>query len=264
MHPILFQYGPVTLYSFGFMVAVGFLVAAMVAAADAPRHGLRRDDLLDAATWVVLAGLAGARLLYVVLHWSEVGGWSWNLVAIWKGGMSFHGGLVGGALALAIFARVRGLPLAALLDAVAPALAIGYAIGRVGCLLNGCCHGHATDLPWAMRFPSPQGGWTEPSHPTQIYASIAGLALFALLRAARPHLARPGQLAALCVVGYSVYRFLVEFARRGASANVLALGLTEAQWASLVLAAGATAAVLALQRAPAKRPLPGESESPVP
>ncbi|MBI3910837.1 MAG: prolipoprotein diacylglyceryl transferase [Armatimonadetes bacterium] len=233
--------GPITLFSFGMMVAVAFLVGTWMMVRQARRYGIPGGAILDGIFWILLASVAGARLLYVGLHWNAFHSQIQEIGAVWKGGMSFHGGLIAGVAAGWRFARVRRLPLASLLDAAAPALALGYAIGRVGCLLNGCCYGSPTDLPWGMRFPLETGGWTEPSHPAQIYASLANLALFSLLLALAPRLRVSGQLAVAYLMGYSVYRFLVEFIRKGATAHVLALELTEAQWASLtaiLLAAG--------------------------
>jgi phosphatidylglycerol:prolipoprotein diacylglycerol transferase len=128
-------------------------------------------------------------------------------------------------------------------DVVAPGVALGYAIGRVGCFLNGCCYGGPTDLPWACRFHDPPitGPLTPPSHPTQIYASIINLGVFYLLLRIFRRQRVTGQVLWSYIVFYAVYRFGIEFLRAGVTAQVAAAGLTQAQWASIgmLLAGGA-------------------------
>jgi phosphatidylglycerol:prolipoprotein diacylglycerol transferase len=118
-----------------------------------------------------------------------------------------------------------------------PALALGYAIGRLGCFLNGCCYGAPTDLPWAFRFHDPPvtGPLTAPSHPTQIYASLINLGIFAALWAMAMRKTRPGQVFFAYLALYSIYRFGIEFLRKGYTAKVWLGGLTQAQIGSLVL-----------------------------
>jgi phosphatidylglycerol:prolipoprotein diacylglycerol transferase len=120
-------------------------------------------------------------------------------------------------------------------DVMAPGIALGYAIGRIGCFLNGCCYGTPTDLPWACRFQDPlvSGTVTPPSHPTQIYAAIISLGLFALLIWIDRRQRVDGQVLWSYLLGYAVYRFGIEFLRAGATAEVTLAGLTNSQWASI-------------------------------
>jgi len=237
MLPTLFQLGPFTLHSFGLMVMLGFVAGTWLAARLARERGLPEETFLDGAVLFLFSSIAGARLLYVALNWNEFSRHLGDVAALWQGGMSFHGGAFGGVLAGVLYARARRLPVLALADAAAPALALGYAVGRLGCLLNGCCYGGPTHLPWGMHFPG-----TDPSrlyHPAQIYASVISVGLMALLVAAyrRPH--RAGQILALYIGLYSAYRFAIEFLRKDVTADVLALGLTEAQVFSLFAIAAA-------------------------
>lgn len=237
MHPILFHLGPVPIYAFGTLVMLGFAGGIWLAYRLAKRDGLPAEGILDAYPWILLSALVGARLLFVFLNWETFSGrWSeaWQP---WRGGMSFHGGLVGGVGAGAIFAWRKRLPFWALADAVACGLALGYAVGRIGCLLNGCCYGGPTDLPWAMRFrDADHGGLTPPSHPVQLYAAVISLAICGALIWLFHRKQFTGQVLISYLVLYSVYRFGVEYLRRGYTANVLVLGLTQAQVASLVVA----------------------------
>jgi phosphatidylglycerol:prolipoprotein diacylglycerol transferase len=238
MLPTLLHIGPFTLYSFGLLVILGFLAGIALGGKLAKERGLQGETLLDGAVFILFASIAGARLLYVALNWKSFSGHLLNIGALWQGGMSFHGGVIAGVAAGVAYMRFRKVPLLAMADAAAPGIALGYAIGRIGCFLNGCCYGTPTDLPWGVVFPHAE---TQVAcHPTQIYATILNLGLMfglvALYR--RPH--RVGQVMAAYVIGYSVYRFLIESLRKGVTAEVLAFGLTEAQVFSLLcLALGA-------------------------
>lgn len=232
MLPRLVELGPVTIYSFGVLVLAGFLAGAWWAMRLARERGLPAEVLADAAMVILLAGIAGARLLFVALHAGYYAGRPLEIVDLRQGGMSFHGGLAAGVLAGWWCVRRAGAPFLPLADAVAPGLALGYAFGRVGCLLNGCCYGVPTTLPWGLHFP--EGDPHLRYHPTQLYSAAAGLVLWLLLTAAyrRPH--RGGQILALFLAGYSVYRWAVELLRSGVTARVLLPGLTEAQALSIL------------------------------
>jgi len=257
MYPHLFRIGPFTVHSFGLLVVLGFFGGLALAARLARERGQDGRVMEDSAVLTLLAGIVGARLLFVALHARDYGRDVLQAAALWEGGMSFHGGAIAGVLAGVLYVRWRRTPVLPLLDAAAPGLALGYAIGRLGCLLNGCCYGAPTTLPWGLHFPPP----AEPHllyHPAQVYATLVNLAFVPLLIAAyrRPH--RAGQVLALWVVLYSAYRFLIEALRRGVTAEVAGLGLTEAQWFSLfTLVLGTVAwAWLARRGAPAPEALP--------
>jgi phosphatidylglycerol:prolipoprotein diacylglycerol transferase len=224
------------------MLMLAFLTATAVAARLGRQRGIAPEQIFDLTAMILVAAIAGARLLYVALnadYFRENPGHIWRL---WEGGLSFHGGLLGGLLVGIFFCRQRGLSFLRLGDVVAPGVALGYAIGRIGCFLNGCCYGAPTDLPWACRFHDPPitGPLTPPSHPTQIYASIINLGIFALLLAIFRRQRRTGQVLWSYLLFYAVYRFFIEFLRKGVTAQVAAAGLTQAQWASIgmMLAAG--------------------------
>ncbi|MGV3722655.1 MAG: prolipoprotein diacylglyceryl transferase [Actinomycetota bacterium] len=239
MLPRLIEIGPFTLHSFGLMVILGFGSGLWLAARLARQRGLPGDAFIDAAVLTLFASVIGARLLFVALNWDEYSRSVLEVAALWRGGMSFHGGVIAGVLSGVFYMRWRRIPVGAMADAAAPGLAVGYAVGRIGCFLNGCCYGVPTDLPWGVHFPGVGGDPAAHYHPAQLYATIINLLLAALLvRAyARPH--RVGQIMALYVCGYSIYRFLIESLRKGVTAEVFALGLTEAQvFSALSLALG--------------------------
>jgi phosphatidylglycerol:prolipoprotein diacylglycerol transferase len=252
MHSILFHIGPLPIYSYGFMLMLAFLAATAIATHLARERGMPPEYVLDLTAYILVAGILGARLLYVMLTWSYFRDHLDHVFRVWEGGLSFHGGLVGGLLAGLLYCRGRGISFLRMGDIVAPGLAIGYSIGRIGCFLNGCCYGSPTDLPWACRFHDPPitGPLTPPSHPTQIYASIINVGIFALLMLIWRRQKATGQVLWSYLLFYAIYRFGIEFLRKGATAQVLAAGLTHSQWASIgmVLVAGAVLYRLAHQR----------------
>jgi phosphatidylglycerol---prolipoprotein diacylglyceryl transferase len=242
-----FKLGPLTLYSFGLMVVVGYLAGSYLAAHLAKKRGLDGEAFLDGSVVMLFAAIAGARLLFVALNWREYSHRLLDIGALWEGGMSFHGGVIAGVGAGVLFMRRRRLPLLPMADAAAPGIALGYAIGRLGCFLNGCCYGVPTDLPWGVRFPHGEHPGVA-CHPAQLYASAINLGLVALLvyLYRRPH--HSGQVMALFAGLYSAYRFWIEGLRKGVTADLLAFGLTEAQAFSLFAMAAAAGWWLWLQR----------------
>src|SRR5687768_546020 len=170
MLPTLFHIGPFTLYSFGLLVILGFLAGTALGGKLARERGLPGDAFLDGAIFILFAGIAGARLLYVALNWKTFSGQLANVGALWQGGMSFHGGVIAAVAAGVLYMRHRKIPLLAMSDAAAPGIALGYTIGRIGCFLNGCCYGTPTDLPWGVVFPHAEVPVA--CHPTQLYATL--------------------------------------------------------------------------------------------
>jgi phosphatidylglycerol:prolipoprotein diacylglycerol transferase len=237
MHPILVQLGPLKVYSFGVMVMLGFIAAAWWATRSGARRGIDSETVMDAALYIFIPAMVFARLLYVLLNLGEYHNLA-EVGMVWRGGMAFHGGLLGGVLGGMFFCWRRHISAWEMADVIAPGIALGYAIGRIGCLLNGCCYGRECHLPWAMRFPDLNypGMQTPPSHPTQIYSSIAGLLIFAILVRVDAHRKYPGHVFLAFLVLYSGYRFAIEFFRAGVTAQVAAGGETQAQIASLFIA----------------------------
>jgi phosphatidylglycerol---prolipoprotein diacylglyceryl transferase len=249
MHSILFKIGPITIFSYGFMLMVAFVVGAALATREARRKGLDPDAILDMTPWVLVASVVGARLVFVAQNWPEFSPHPIDVFRVWTGGLSFHGGLAGGILAGGWYVWRRRLPFWRYADVMVPGVPLSYAIGRIGCFLNGCCYGSPTDLPWACRFAdgSAPGGLTPPSHPAQLYAALINVGIFFLLQRIARRATVPGQVLLAYLLLYSIYRFLIEFVRRGATATVLAGGVTPAQLASLALIALAIAGLVLLR-----------------
>jgi phosphatidylglycerol---prolipoprotein diacylglyceryl transferase len=252
MHSILFRIGPIPIYAYGFMLMLAFLAGTAVAVRLGRRRGISSEHVLDLTAIILVAGIVGARLLYLALEWSYFREHPAHIWRLWEGGLSFQGGLLAALLAGALYCRRQGLSFLAMGDVIAPGTALGYAIGRVGCFLNGCCYGAPTSLPWACQFHDPPvtGPLTPPSHPTQIYASLASLVIFGLLMGVFRRQRVTGQVLWSYLLLYAVYRFAIEFLRKGATAEVMGALLTGAQWASVTTALVAGAALIRLSRRP--------------
>jgi phosphatidylglycerol---prolipoprotein diacylglyceryl transferase len=235
MYPEI-EIGPLTLQTFGLMFALAFLAAGALIWKRFEELGKPGDWAYEMAFAALLGGIVGSRLYFIFDNWSEVQD---DLLGnLFSGsGLTWYGGLVGGAIAVLLWARWRGFLGLALLDLAAPALALGYAIGRIGCQLSGDGdYGKAWDGPWAMSYPDGTVPTTEEVHPTPVYeALVMGFGAWLLWRL-RDRV-RTGILFALYLLYAGAERFLVEFLRRN---EETALGLTTAQLESLaMMAAGA-------------------------
>ena len=238
--------GPVDLQTFGICFALGFLAAGAVAGRRFQELGMPADRGYEMVFASLIGGVVGARLGYLIENWDEL---SDDLVGnVFSGsGLIWQGGLVGGAVAVLSWARWRGWWRLQMLDTAAIPLALGYAIGRVGCQLSGDGdYGVASDLPWAMAYPDGTVPTTEEVHPTPIYETLTmGLAALVLWRL-RDRFA-PGILFGLYLIFAGGERLLVEFVRRNDS---VVAGLTVAQLISIALLALGTAIVYARRNAP--------------
>jgi len=235
--------GPLDLQTFGICFALAFLASGVLVGRRLHELGKPRDWAYEMVFAAMIGGVVGSRVDFLIQNWDDVSG---DLVGnIFSGsGLVWFGGLVGGALGVLLWARWRGWLGLALLDACAAPLAIGYAVGRIGCQLSGDGdYGVASDLPWAMAYPDGTVPTTQEVHPTPVYETLAmGLATLVLWRL-RDRVA-PGVLFGLYLIFAGGERFLVEFIRRNDS---VVAGLTLAQLLSLAMLAGG-AAMLASRR----------------
>jgi phosphatidylglycerol---prolipoprotein diacylglyceryl transferase len=233
MIPVLFQLGPLRLYSFGAMLALAFLAAGAVVEDGLERRGLDRGHVTPIVLWAAVGGVLGSRVLALANEWQAF------LAApierlVTGAGFVWYGGLLGGFIAVSAYIAIRRLPWLVVVDALAPGLALGQAIGRVGCQLAGDGDwGTVSTLPWAMAYPRAIFGWDLPAgvlvHPAPVYESLLYSAIFlVLLRASRQEdRLAPGSVLFGYLILSGVARFLVEFVRIEPR---LWLGLTEAQW----------------------------------
>ena len=234
INPIIFSIGHFHLRWYSLIVMTAIAVGVWLTAREAGRRGFKKDDIYDAAIWVVLAGLLGARLFHVIDHWPDV--FSANPIRalyIWEGGLAIWGGVFGGLIAVTILARRRGWRLSRLLDAGAPGLVLAQAIGRFACIITGDAMGKPTTGPIGFAYTSseamvPQLGvyYT----PTPVYEIVMNLSIFALLWRLRRSNLPDGALFLIYLTLYSAGRFLITF---WSSYQIVAFGLNQAQLISL-------------------------------
>ena len=259
MRPILFEIPipgmgrSLPVFGFGLMFVFALLGAMQLAAWRARREKLDPDALLDMGFWVVVGGILGARGLYVWQYWGTGITSIWSVFKIWEGGIVFYGCILGGAAAIFAYWAYHRFPFLPTIDVVAPSLALGIALGRLGCFMNGCCYGdRCDDLPLGVTFPAHSSPWNDqvrrglipqtaerslPIHPTQLYSALDGLVLLALVSAYYPLRRRDGEVLALLAVTYPITRFLIERLRNDEGAFFA--GMTISQNISvLIFAAG--------------------------
>jgi phosphatidylglycerol---prolipoprotein diacylglyceryl transferase len=234
--PVILHLGPLTIYSFGTMAAVAFLVAGWLTGKEMDRRGLPGEVSSNLVFWAAVGGIAGSKLWYVLqdpialLH-DPIG-------LIFSGsGIVWYGGLIGGTLGVTWVIRQHGLPWLRTVDCAAPALALAHGIGRIGCQLAGDGDwGNVTNVPWAMAYPDAIIGWPYPPgvrvHPTPVYEMLAYFAVFAALWSIRKRPHPDGTIFWWYLVLGPAARFVIEFYRINPA---VAFGLSTAQWFSLLL-----------------------------
>jgi len=243
MFPEVFHIGGFFLPTYGLLVAIAFLTALWIAGRLAAKSGLHQESVLNLGIYCALAGIAGAKVLMIALdpavrdNWREI----FSLSTLQAAGI-FYGGFIAALVTAFFYMRRKVLPVLKTADVFAPGLALGHAIGRLGCFSAGCCWGLPTHVPWAVTFVNPRAHdlvgvpLGVPLHPTQLYESLGELIIFAVLylRFLRPH--REGSIISLYLVLYGTLRFLVEFVRfHDQQSNPLTGPFSTEQWISLAL-----------------------------
>ena len=245
--PVALALGPIQIHWYGLTYLVAFVLFIVLASkrVKLPHYaaaGWTRRDVEDLLFFGVLGVVLGGRIGYALFY--KPGQYLANpleILMVWKGGMSFHGGLLGVIAAMALFAKLRQRSFWEVTDVIAPCVPTGLASGRVGNFINGELWGRAADpsLPWAMVFP--QSGSAFARHPSQVYQFLLeGLLLFVLLWWYGRKPRALGQVSAMFLIGYGVFRFIVEYFREPDSfLGLLALNMSMGQWLCVpMIAAG--------------------------
>jgi phosphatidylglycerol:prolipoprotein diacylglycerol transferase len=220
MYPRLFEAGPITVYTYGVLLAAAYLLGLQLARVRARARGLDANRVLDLGIYIIIAALIGAKLLLLVTDFRTFSSNPRELLTLARSGGVFYGGLILAVVVALVYIRKIGLPLWTTCDVFAPGIAVGHVVGRFGCLFAGCCYGKPTTLPWGITFTDPFAAANVgtplgvPLHPTQIYeagaeAIILGI-LLATERKGRPY---PGRTFWLYMLLYAISRFIIEFFR---------------------------------------------------
>jgi phosphatidylglycerol---prolipoprotein diacylglyceryl transferase len=256
VHPEILHWGVLRITSYGLMLAIAFLVGTWLALRESRRLGLDEDQVVTVILVALVAGVVGARTLYVAEHLRDFRGTYLSVLALWQGGLTLYGGIVAGTVAGLFVARRTGLPMWVTADALAPSLVLGTVFGRVGCFLNGCCYGHPTRLPWGVVFPADSFAGLEfgpaPVHPAQLYFAAAGLVLFVLGWLVRRRMRVPGVLFWSLIALLALVRIPLDLTRvYEAEAVILELGvvrISESQVTSTALLLFALLMIARLRR----------------
>jgi phosphatidylglycerol:prolipoprotein diacylglycerol transferase len=247
MHPVLIEVGWFSVYSFGFMLAVSFLLGIYLSSRRAKRFGIDPQNILDLSVYLILTGVVGSRLLYVAFHITEYRSFV-DVFALWQGGATLYGGFLLAVFAGFVFSQKKKISFLLLGDIMAPALAMGIMLTRVGCFLSGCCFGKTTTHSWGVYFPldSPAGSYAAEAaaalgidrvalHPSQLYASFCALVTLVLLYVFQSRLTKRGATFGLMLLCYGVFRFSLDFTRVYEENMRVLLELTLNQWISVGL-----------------------------
>lgn len=248
MYPILVDFGPWQLRSYGVLLAVAVLIGTWWSAREAGRAGIHRGLVYAFAQAVIIAGFVGARMYYALV--SEPATYlarPWEILAVWHGGLSMHGALIAGTVVGAWWIHRRRLPFWRFADALAPGLILGQAVGQIACLLNGDTYGRPTDLPWAIVFTHPQAmaPLGVPLHPVQVYELLAYFTVFLVVHRVARSATRSGAVLLAYAVLYGAARFSMEFFRGDPP---IVAGFIVPQAVSLALVVGALTSLVILRR----------------
>jgi phosphatidylglycerol:prolipoprotein diacylglycerol transferase len=220
MHPLLFEVGRFPVYTYGVLLAAAYLTGLWLAVRRARARGLNGDRVMDLGIWIIASALIGAKLLLLVVDFDYYSRNPGELLGVFRSGGVFYGGLIAAVLTAFWYMRRVKLPLWPTTDAFAPGIALGHVVGRLGCLMAGCCYGRPTPLPWGITFTNPLAAENVGTplgvalHPTQLYEAGAELAILVLLLATeRRGRQYPGRTFWLYMLMYGVTRFIIEFYR---------------------------------------------------
>ena len=231
MHPVLFEWrisslpiigsaGPITIYTYGVLLAAAYLGGLQLAMMRGRKRGLDQTRVLDLGIYIIISALIGAKLLLLVTDFRSFADNPRALLDLLRSGGVFYGGLIVAVIVALWYIRRIGLPLWTTCDVFAPGIALGHVVGRFGCFFAGCCYGKPTTVPWAITFTSPAAAANVgtplniPLHPTQLYEAFGELAIFATLLILRPRVRRhPGALLVTYLGLYALLRFVVEMFR---------------------------------------------------
>ncbi|RLB58016.1 MAG: prolipoprotein diacylglyceryl transferase [Deltaproteobacteria bacterium] len=217
------------LHTYGVLVALGFVMAIVVAARQARREFIDANLVLDLAFWILVAALVGSRLLYILVNLPEYVADPLALLKVWTGGLVFYGGFIGAVAASWYFCQRRGVGFFRIADVVIPSVALGHFFGRLGCFSAGCCHGSGSGSHlFGAIYTAPHTVVARshllgvPLHPTPLYDGFGELMIFFLLLLLRRHKRWHGQLLVAWLVAYPLWRFLTEMFRGDVERGMLA------------------------------------------
>jgi len=250
MHPLLLETPWFNVYSYGFMLAVGYSLGTLWILREAGRAGLPKEAVFDMLLFQLVVGVLGSRFLYLIEYAPDKLTLQY-FVSFQSGGLTFYGAVISSFLFDLLFLKWKRIPFWQIMDCVGFGLPLGIVFARFGCFLNGCCYGGPTSLPWGVVF---SGVGPQPVHPTQLYESISGLVIFIILQKYRNRQQNHGEIFLACMALYGAFRFLIEICR--ADNPVFFWGMTLSQTIGLGMILGSYFIWRKIGRTPGMRVLP--------
>jgi len=241
MYPKLISIGAFFVPTYGVLVALAFLLALFISTRLGARVGLEKERVTNLGIYCALMGLLGAKLLMIAFDWSTLSLSEIFSFATLQAAGVFHGGLIAAILFALYYTRRFHMPWLTTADVFAPGIAVGHAIGRIGCFMAGCCYGQVCERPWAITYTNPEANTMsntplfQPLHPTQLYEAAAELLVFGLLMWMWRKRRRPGVVIGTYLILSSIGRIWIEFYRFHEQALPFGLPLSLTQWISVAL-----------------------------
>jgi len=228
--------GPMPIHTYGVMIVVSFIAGMWLVQRRAKLYGFKPDKVLDMGFWGLIAGVLGARIAFILQELPYYLKHQSELYSLQFSGLTSFGGEILAVIAIVLWARRNKFGIVAILDLAAPGYILGYAIGRIGCFLNGCCYGGvcSPSLPWGVHFADAVGL----HHPAQLYDTLMNLAALGVLLWAERKRLLPGRLAALTLILHGTARFIYEFWRAGTDEQVKQGLASSTYWGSLPITQG--------------------------
>ena len=251
MYPVLVRLGKFAIYSYGFMLALSFLIGILFAAKRAEKRGVGKEVIYDLSIILIILAVLGSRILYILTHRDHYHSLL-DIIALWQGGATYYGGLVLAIVGAVAYLRVKRLSFFLIADICSPSIALGIVFTRIGCFLSGCCFGAPTESVFGTVFPpSSPAGYTfahTAIHPTQLYSSFYGIVIFIALLLIEKKKSFNGFTFVFLCIGYGVARFIVDFFRYYEESAMMEGTLSTSQIISLGLIVAGVVMLIVLPR----------------
>ncbi len=251
MYPVLVRLGKFAIYSYGFMLAVSFLIGILFAAKRAEKRGVGKEVIYDLSIILIILAVLGSRILYILTHRDHYHSLL-DIIALWQGGATYYGGLILAIVGAVAYLRVKRLSFFLIADICSPSIALGIVFTRIGCFLSGCCFGAPTESVFGTVFPpSSPAGYTfahTAIHPTQLYSSFYGIVIFIALLLVEKKRSFNGFTFAFLCIWYGVARFIVDFFRYYEESAMMGGTLSTSQIISLGLVFAGVVMLIVLPR----------------
>ena len=249
MHPDLFSIGPLTLHTYGLLIAIGFIVGLVIAIKTGRRHGIDSQQIMDLSFLLIISGIIGSRIVYILMNISYYIANPLDMFKLWHGGLVFSGGLLAAIIACYLYIRRHKLDILLIGDIFAPSVAIGQAIGRIGCFMAGCCYGKPTSVTWGVIFTDPDSiaPLNIPLHPTQLYDAISNFIIFIIIMIVSPWKKFNGQVIIWFLILHSTARLFIERFRGDDRGIIPLTGWTMTQFIAILILLSAICALFYLR-----------------